>query len=591
MLRIMETFTKPREFVDNPHYEVERNRELRNLSLENVDLPIRETVAGFAELPYCFTLQSCFGHFVYNEQQAPDNLDPLPEHDVGPVTYRLAYVAFCLQDSAEGRRLLFSLAEFPSIDPEYVQFGSPGWFWNRHLNTFAIQVEPIRFALASHNTLPVKLQRLYRSKAVIPADQRNLTLYHPFGEVPAMKLRLMIICTLAALCCMAACSSKESPDHSFTVIEEDGVPVALSSGGPKYLQPIFTYEELFRLDQDESREETLLGDAGSPCLDAEGNVYVGDSQNNRIAVFDNQGHYLRSFGREGSGSGEFRVLSLRGIIDGQVVVSDFQNWRLSIFTTEGEFLRSVAYPRSTARPPLFYMTFGAYPIHGNRLVLVQQGLTTVGDVTGSAFRAGVHSEIGESLAEVISPPAPPPGSFRGAPILQYIHGRGILHVKCPEPEMEWYDLDGSLREVYRLDIARDQVTAADRDRVRSELRTVLESYPEGAQRIWAQQELDELAFPDEKDVWFSTQADESGYLWASEPSGSSHSPIHLQKWRVLSPEGEYLGDTWFPEVTGSNTRGNPSRGCLIMTWEDEETGAPVVAVYRVRSAIHGFTYP
>jgi hypothetical protein len=142
----METFAKAREFVDNPRYEIERNRVTRTLSLESIDSPIRTIVASFAELTYCFTLQSCFGHFVHADQPEPDNLEPLPEHDVGNVTYRIAYFALCLRDSAQGRLLLSNLAEFPSIDPEYVQFGSPGWFWKRHLNSFAIQVEPARFA-------------------------------------------------------------------------------------------------------------------------------------------------------------------------------------------------------------------------------------------------------------------------------------------------------------------------------------------------------------------------------------------------------------------------------------------------------------
>jgi hypothetical protein len=30
----------------------------------------------------------------------------------------------------------------PRIDPEYVQFGSPGWFWDQRVNSYALQVEP-----------------------------------------------------------------------------------------------------------------------------------------------------------------------------------------------------------------------------------------------------------------------------------------------------------------------------------------------------------------------------------------------------------------------------------------------------------------
>jgi hypothetical protein len=142
----METFAQPRQFVDNPRYERDRQVVLANLVLENIDAPIREIVAGFAGLPHCFTLQSCYGHFVHAGQPQPHNLKPVPAHDVGPVKYRIAYMAFCLENSARGKRLRTALEFIPTIDPEYVQFGSPGWFWERHLNSCALQVEPARFA-------------------------------------------------------------------------------------------------------------------------------------------------------------------------------------------------------------------------------------------------------------------------------------------------------------------------------------------------------------------------------------------------------------------------------------------------------------
>lgn len=141
----METFDAIRQFVDNPRYEAERRRSLQSLPFENIDAPIRTLVEGFSRLSCCFTLQCCYGHFVYVGQAEPGNLEPLPLQDIGTVTYRIAYFALCLQDSPEGRTLFSRLAEIPSIDPAYVQFGSPGWFWGLHLNSFALQVEPERF--------------------------------------------------------------------------------------------------------------------------------------------------------------------------------------------------------------------------------------------------------------------------------------------------------------------------------------------------------------------------------------------------------------------------------------------------------------
>jgi hypothetical protein len=142
----METFAKPRKLVNNPHYEIERMREIRKLSLDTIDAPIRQIIAEFTDLPYCFTLQSCVGHFVYANGHTIESLDPIPNNDVSLITYRISYFAFCIQNSAQGMRLLSNFSKIPSIDTEYVQFGSPEWFWQRQRNSFALQVMPVRFA-------------------------------------------------------------------------------------------------------------------------------------------------------------------------------------------------------------------------------------------------------------------------------------------------------------------------------------------------------------------------------------------------------------------------------------------------------------
>jgi hypothetical protein len=59
--------------------------------------------------------------------------------------YRIAYIALCVENSREGVCLRSLLEEVPGIDPKYVQFGSPEWFWKSHPNMYALQVEPHRF--------------------------------------------------------------------------------------------------------------------------------------------------------------------------------------------------------------------------------------------------------------------------------------------------------------------------------------------------------------------------------------------------------------------------------------------------------------
>jgi hypothetical protein len=138
----LETFDELKEFIKNERYARDRKEALAALDLASVDEPIVDIVAGFAKLSHCFTLQCCYGHFVCALEQNPHNLDPIPRGYDGLVIYRIAYIAFCLENSCRGRALRDSLARIADICPGYVQFGSPDWFWEHWVNSYALQVEP-----------------------------------------------------------------------------------------------------------------------------------------------------------------------------------------------------------------------------------------------------------------------------------------------------------------------------------------------------------------------------------------------------------------------------------------------------------------
>ena len=142
----METFTNLKELAENTHYQVQRQKILSDLTDDMIDAPLIDLVKGFNKLPYCFTLQSCYGHFVLNGQKDSHNLEPLPVKDtIAKVEYRIAYIAFCIENSLLGRELFESLKEITAIDPENVQYCCAEWFWKRQVNSYMLQVEPDRF--------------------------------------------------------------------------------------------------------------------------------------------------------------------------------------------------------------------------------------------------------------------------------------------------------------------------------------------------------------------------------------------------------------------------------------------------------------
>ena len=139
----METF-KP--LVKNPLFHQQREKSLIQLDINSIDAPIKELIKDFSNLSYCFTQQCCYGHFLYNDQKKPKNLEPLPRSDnISKVEYRIAYIAFCIQNNQQGRMLLQKLKKIPEIDPDYVQFGCGDWFWQKQVNSYALQVEPEKF--------------------------------------------------------------------------------------------------------------------------------------------------------------------------------------------------------------------------------------------------------------------------------------------------------------------------------------------------------------------------------------------------------------------------------------------------------------
>lgn len=87
---------------------------------------------------------------------------------------------------------------------------------------------------------------------------------------------------------------------------------------------------------------TTPGDFSRPtnaAVDADGNLYVSDTFNNRVEIFDADGKFIREFGRSGDGPGYFaRPKGIAVDADGHVWVADAVQDRVQVFTPEGRLL-------------------------------------------------------------------------------------------------------------------------------------------------------------------------------------------------------------------------------------------------------------
>jgi sugar lactone lactonase YvrE len=75
------------------------------------------------------------------------------------------------------------------------------------------------------------------------------------------------------------------------------------------------------------------------ATDAEGNIWVADTENNRVQKFNSKGEYLAQFGKEGTGNGEFKAPKGLAIgPSGNIWVVDSGNNRVQKFNSKGEYL-------------------------------------------------------------------------------------------------------------------------------------------------------------------------------------------------------------------------------------------------------------
>lgn len=142
----METFCIAKPMIPDSDFEDRRQAAVKEIDLRQIDAPLRLLIERLSALPYCFSLQCCWGHFVHDTQLDRHWIDPLGEvREDAAITYRLAYLAVCLKRDESGIKLFDDLKDLTRIDPEYLQFGSADWFWNRQINSYAVQVMPDRF--------------------------------------------------------------------------------------------------------------------------------------------------------------------------------------------------------------------------------------------------------------------------------------------------------------------------------------------------------------------------------------------------------------------------------------------------------------
>jgi DNA-binding beta-propeller fold protein YncE len=116
-------------------------------------------------------------------------------------------------------------------------------------------------------------------------------------------------------------------------------PSGASGSNEVILTGLYILRTSFGAEGSDNGEFSYPGDV---AVDNDGNIYVADTDNNRIQKFDPDGNYLTQWGQPGPGDGQFNTpYSIEFAPDGKLYVGDNENDRVQIFDTSGTFVDKV----------------------------------------------------------------------------------------------------------------------------------------------------------------------------------------------------------------------------------------------------------
>jgi hypothetical protein len=200
-------------------------------------------------------------------------------------------------------------------------------------------------------------------------------------SIPAMALGLIF--SLAMGVPLSLAQEAQNRDKQNIKVLSSEIRVINNPREPEFASLILDLQEEINIGRDDDKNYLfwLIHDIQ---VDDEGRIYVDDARNFRIQVFDRNGKYLKTIGRQGQGPGEFQQPTKLRVHPraNQLYVRDTPSRRISIFNLIGNYLGSVP----TQQSVLDY-----FPLETSELVAALS-LSSASDLTDTHFLAKIDTK-------------------------------------------------------------------------------------------------------------------------------------------------------------------------------------------------------
>ena len=179
-----------------------------------------------------------------------------------------------------------------------------------------------------------------------------------------------------------------------------------------------------------------------------GEVVVAERYGHRISVFSPSGKKLRSFGKHGSGQGEFNDpcgLAVDG--EGNILVADRDNHRIQKFTVEGQFFAAVG-TEGNGSLQFSYPVDVAYNIKNRMVYVVEWGNCRVQVLNSDLTFSSTFGKAGSGKGQLGEPRNGPWGIACDSTGKVYVVDRGNDRIQVFTAEGTFLEIFGS-EQLYR----------------------------------------------------------------------------------------------------------------------------------------------
>ncbi len=310
--------------------------------------------------------------------------------------------------------------------------------------------------------------------------------------------------------------------------------------------------------------------------DPSGRMFVLDAGNSRVQVFDPDGEYIRTLGREGQGPGELSRPFGIAIAGDHLVVHDFSNGRFVVWSLEGEYIHDRRFEEGRGPSGLIGLESG--------LLL---GRDTVRQPSEESREFSLQRELAifSQEAEIVRRLQRFP-RFKPVAIQRAMPGGGVMTVSTSAPspatvfastpdgdvysgftaeyQLFAFDESGTARWALRVPWERSPFTQADIDETVADLREAIEDV-----------DVSEIEWPERYPAIEDLEVDGRGRLYVFpqfKAEDGDERPVD-----VYSRDGEHLFSGWIPRKLWDFALDDFVYGRST----DEETGEVRVVRYRL----------